>query len=175
MSSYMAESSTHPHKRVRFSPSAISSSPEPALTSTSTTGASSSTNASDYTSNNDNDSDSELSSSSEEPSDDSSSEEEDQDGDTDMSEHVAKDGVVNLVANRGKKPVMKLGVDDEELGPDIRGFLKDFLPQLKASNDELERQKKAGTLQSIDAPEEEEGKPYIEMVSGLAYTTWTCR
>jgi hypothetical protein len=33
---------------------------------------------------------------------------------------------------------MKL--DKDELGPDIRSFLKDFLPQLKDANDELESQ-----------------------------------
>ena len=97
----------------------------------------------------------------------SSDEEEDDDGeDTEMEleEPKSQDGIVNLRANRGKKPIMKLG--DEDLGPDIRGFLKDFLPQLKAANEELEAQKKAGTLKSLDSVEaHEEGEPYIEMVS----------
>jgi hypothetical protein len=126
----------------------------------------STTNASDLGTS---DSDSELSESSEEPSSDetSSDEEEDDDGeDTEMEleEPKSQDGIVNLRANKGKKPIMKLG--DEDLGPDIRGFLKDFLPQLKAANEELEAQKKAGTLKSLDSVEaHEEGEPYIEMVS----------
>jgi hypothetical protein len=62
---------------------------------------------------------------------------------------------------------MRLG--DQDLGPDIRGFLKDFLPQLKAANEELEAQKKAGTLKSLDSEEgHEEGEPYIEMVSNVS-------
>ncbi|CAG5182946.1 uncharacterized protein ALTATR162_LOCUS10414 [Alternaria atra] len=127
----------------------------------------STTNASDFGTS---DSDSELSESSEEPSsDESSSEEEEDDGeDTEMEleEPKSQDGVVNLRANRGKKPIMRLG--DQDLGPDIRGFLKDFLPQLKAANEELEAQKKAGTLKSLDSEEgHEEGEPYIEMDLGL--------
>ncbi|KAF1834671.1 hypothetical protein BDW02DRAFT_497725 [Decorospora gaudefroyi] len=119
------------------------------------------------------DSDSELSESSEEPSSDESSSEEDSDdgnnsNDTDREEPAGQNGVVNLRANRGKKPVMKLG--DDEVGPDIRGFLKDFLPRLQASNAELEKQKAAGTLKSLDAGggEGEGGDaPYIEMDLGL--------
>jgi hypothetical protein len=69
--------------------------------------------------------------------------------------------------NRGTKPIMKFG--DEDLGPDIRDFLKDFLPQLKAANEELEAQKKAGTLKSLDTVEgHEEGEAYIEMVNTLS-------
>jgi hypothetical protein len=128
----------------------------------------STTNASDFGTS---DSDSELSESSEEPSsDDGDSEEEEDDGeDTEMEleEPTSQDGVVNLRANRGTKPIMKFG--DEDLGPDIRDFLKDFLPQLKAANEELEAQKKAGTLKSLDTVEgHEEGEAYIEMVNTLS-------
>ncbi|RMZ71199.1 Cysteine ase [Pyrenophora seminiperda CCB06] len=166
MSPYLHDAVAHRSKRVRFSnePSSPSASSESALAST---------NAADDTTTNPSDlgtsdSDSELSESSEEPSsDESSSEEEDDDDDedTEMEESEGQNGVVNLRANRGKKPVMKLG--DEDLGPDIRDFLKHFLPQLKAANDELEAQKKAGTLQSLDAGPESEGEPYIEMNLGL--------
>ncbi|KAF2126656.1 hypothetical protein P153DRAFT_297935 [Dothidotthia symphoricarpi CBS 119687] len=114
---------------------------------------------------------SELSSSSEEPSDESS----DDDSDEELEDAVDQDGVVNVRANRGKKPVMKL--NKNEMGPDIRVFLKEFLPQLKAANDELAAQKKAGTLKSIDAmdgveggqgaAEVDEDKDYIEMDLGL--------
>jgi len=150
---------------VRFSnePSSPSASSESALASTNAAD-DSTTNPSDLGTS---DSDSELSESSEEPSSEESSseeeEEDDDDEDTEMEEPEGQDGVVNLRANRGKKPVMRLG--DEDLGPDIRDFLKDFLPQLKAANDELEAQKKAGTLKSLDAGPEDEGEPYIEMVS----------
>lgn len=110
-----------------------------------------------------------MSESSEEPSsDESSSEDEDGNGegeDTEMELDEAKgtDGVVNLRANRGKKPIMKLS--KEEMGPDIRDFLKDFLPRLKAANEELEAQKRAGTLKRMDDEDQEDGEPYIEMVS----------
>jgi hypothetical protein len=165
MSPYIHAAVPHRRKRVRFSPT---NSSEPSVSDlASTTVASSTTNASDYGSD---DSGSSLSESSEEPSSDesSSSEEEDDDEDegedTEMEDQAAPSDVVNLRANRGKKPVMKLG-EDEHLGPDIRGFLKDFLPKLKESNEELERQRQAGTLKSLDAGGEEEGEPYIEMVS----------
>lgn len=119
------------------------------------------------------DSDSELSESSEDPSSESSSEDE---NDTEQSKSTnakqqarrrKNDGITNLRAGQGQKPIMRL--DKNELGPDIRDFLKDFLPQLKAANEELVAHRKAGTLKSreidmVDAPEEEE---YIEMVSFL--------
>ncbi|KAI4954245.1 hypothetical protein J4E91_001955 [Alternaria rosae] len=167
---YVHEAVAHRSKRVRFSNEPESSPPsissDPALASTNAAD-DSTTNASDFGTS---DSDSELSESSEEPSsNESSSEEEEDDGeDTEMEleEPLSQDGVVNLRANRGTKPVMKLGNDD--LGPDIRGFLKDFLPQLKAANEELEAQKKAGTLKSLESVEgQDEGEPYIEMDLGL--------
>lgn len=108
---------------------------------------------------------SELSESSEEPSDLSSSEDDDDD------EHSKKEpetthepDVVNLRANRGQKPTYKL--DDEDLGPDIRTFLKDFLPKLKAANEELEEERNRGTLKKreIDTVEGDEDQQYIEMV-----------
>ena len=107
---------------------------------------------------------SELSESSEEPSDLSSSEDEDE-GSTKMEVEESKEPeVVNLRANRGQKPTYKL--DDEELGPDIRTFLKDFLPKLKAANEELEAERSQGTLKKreIDAVEGAEEEQYIEMV-----------
>jgi hypothetical protein len=155
----------HRRKRVRFetdNSSDPSISEESALAPTSV--ADDSTVASDLES----DSESELSESSEEPSSDSSSEDEEEDAtsDAELQEQEGNNGVINLRAGQGKKPTMKLNKD--ELGPDIRDFLKDFLPQLKAANDELEAQKKAGTLKDkeIDMTDEKEGEPYIEMVSG---------
>ncbi|EAT82306.1 hypothetical protein HBH56_108460 [Parastagonospora nodorum] len=161
------DSLAHRRKRVRFEADASSDpsiSEESALASTSV--ADDSTVTSDFGS----DSDSELSESSEEPSSDSSSEDEDDEdaaSDAELHEHKGNNGVVNLRAGQGKKPTMKL--NKEELGPDIRDFLKDFLPQLKAANDELEAQRKAGTLKSreIDMTDAEEADQYIEMDLGL--------
>jgi len=83
-----------------------------------------------------------------------------------LEEPKGTDGVINLRANRGKKPIMKLS--EVDVGPDIRGFLKDFLPQLKAANEELMAQKRAGTLKKLDdEQDQEEGAPYIEMVSAV--------
>lgn len=120
-----------------------------------------STDASDMKSD---DESSELSESSEEPSDLSSSEDEDEESIKMDTETPREPEVVNLRANRGNKPTYKL--DEEEFGPDIRTFLKDFLPQLKASNEELEAQRKEGTLKKreIDAVDGEEDEQYIEMV-----------
>ena len=105
---------------------------------------------------------SELSESSEEPSDLSSSEDEES---SKMDVEAPKEPeVVNLRANRGQKPTYKL--DEEELGPDIRTFLKDFLPKLKAANDELEAERNQGTLKNreIDAVNGDDNAQYIEMV-----------
>ncbi|KAH6642140.1 hypothetical protein C7974DRAFT_96070 [Boeremia exigua] len=110
---------------------------------------------------------SELSESSEEPSDLSSSEDDEDDG-TKMAPTALKEPEVeNLRANRGQKPTYKL--DEEELGPDIRTFLKDFLPKLKAANEELEADRMRGTLKKreIDAVDGEEDQQYIEMNLGL--------
>ncbi|KAJ8114257.1 hypothetical protein OPT61_g3810 [Boeremia exigua] len=110
---------------------------------------------------------SELSESSEEPSDLSSSEDEDEESTKTAAQAPKEPEVVNLRANRGQKPTYKL--DEEELGPDIRTFLKDFLPKLKAANEELEADRKQGTLKKreIDAVDGEEDEQYIEMNLGL--------
>ncbi|EUC29203.1 hypothetical protein COCCADRAFT_40388 [Bipolaris zeicola 26-R-13] len=155
-----------PHRTKPSSSPSMSS--QSALASTNATDGTA-TNASDYGTS---DTDSTLSESSEEPSSDESSSEEEDDEDDDgedtqmeLDEAKGADGVVNLRANRGTKPIMKL--TKAEMGPDIRGFLKDFLPRLKAANEELEAQKRAGTLRRLDAEDQEEGEPYIEMDLGL--------
>lgn len=161
MSTTRSESAVHRRKRVRFTSdesSKPSISNKPAIVPTGVT--KEPTDASKHES----DSESELSESSEEPSDDSSSEDDSDEGDDDEDMlDTETDEVVNLPANRGEKPIMKL--DKDELGPDIRTFLKDFLPQLKAANEELEAQKKAGKLETLDAAEDKDDEPYIEMVS----------
>jgi hypothetical protein len=137
-------------KRVRFEPSTSDEA----------------TRASNNIADDDSDSGSELSESSEDPSSESSSEDEDEDAalDVEMTEQKGRDGVVNLRAGQGKKPTMKLR--KHEQGPDLRAFLKDFLPKLKAANDELESQRKAGTLKSreIDMTDADDAEQYIEMV-----------
>ncbi|KAF2025137.1 hypothetical protein EK21DRAFT_77077 [Setomelanomma holmii] len=168
MTAQRLDTSAHRRKRMRTD---VDDSSEPSQSDASalasTNAADDSTVASDYGT----DSDSALSESSEEPSSESSSEDEHEDeedaaaSDMELEEQQGKDGVVNL--RFGKKPTMKL--DKDELGPDIRTFLKDFLPQLKAANDELEAQRKAGTLDNkmIDKAEDHTSEQYIEMDLGL--------
>ncbi|KAF9736734.1 hypothetical protein PMIN04_000081 [Paraphaeosphaeria minitans] len=123
----------------------------------------------------DSDDESWVSESSEEPSDESSEDssgagEEDEQQDDEMEEdaQLAAEDVVNLRANRGKRPDFKLP-GEEEL-EDIRPFLKDFLPKLKAANEELEAQKAIGTLQTSELVGDEEAdgdEQYIELNLGL--------
>lgn len=121
-----------------------------------------------------------VSESSEEPSDESSvdssdaevEEDEQREDGTQADAHSDAGDVVNLRANRGKRPDFKLP-GEEEL-EDIRPFLKDFLPKLKAANKELEAQKAAGTLETseIVGDGEEDGEDqYIEMVSSCLPST----
>lgn len=112
------------------------------------------------------DDDSWISESSEDPSDESD-EDSSEAGEDDHEKDEQEDGgVVNLRANRGVKPDYKIS-GDEDL-EDIRPFLKDFLPKLKAANEELEAQKRAGKLQTSELTGEGERdgeEHYIEMVS----------
>ncbi|KNG47851.1 hypothetical protein DDE82_005041 [Stemphylium lycopersici] len=154
MSPFMHEAVPHRSKRVRFShepSSPTSPSSGSALASTSAKNDATTRDARDHATE-DSDTSSILSSSSEEPSSDESSSEEEEDDDDDddddddeqakdsemaLDEPKGTDGVINLRANRGKKPIMKLS--EVDVGPDIRGFLKDFLPQLKAANEETRK------------------------------------
>jgi hypothetical protein len=159
MTSPAAPQLAHRRKRTKASPE---NSLESSTSSKSdATVKASSTNAGDL---NSGDESSELSESSEEPSDLSSSEDDDEES-TKMDAKAPKEPeVVNLRANRGQKPTYKF--DEGDLGPDIRTFLKDFLPQLKAANEELEAERKQGTLKKreIDAVDGEDNEQYIEMV-----------
>ncbi|KAF2742057.1 hypothetical protein M011DRAFT_472550 [Sporormia fimetaria CBS 119925] len=126
------------------------------------------------------DSESNLSESSEDPSSESSIDDgEDDSEDTDDSsdrgsasahstpdDAHADEDIINLRANRGEKPPMRL--DKNDLGPDIRDFLKDFLPQLKAANEELEAERRAGTLRDREIEVHDDAEDhYIEMDLGL--------
>ncbi|KAJ4406834.1 hypothetical protein N0V91_004264 [Didymella pomorum] len=157
----------HRRKRSKISPE-NSSEPSASSKSDSTVKASSApTETTDTSEIASGDESSELSESSEEPSDLSSSENEDEESTKMNCAAPAEPDVVNLRANRGQKPTYKL--DEEDMGPDIRTFLKDFLPQLKAANEELEAERKQGTLKKreIDAVEGEDDEQYIEMNLGL--------
>jgi hypothetical protein len=147
---------TDRRKRVRLTPTPTESS---ASDPTFSSAPSESTAASDLESSED---DSELEESSEEPSSDESSEE---DSDEELQSDLEdENGIVNLPAVRARKPNMKLPKD--ELGPDLRPFLANFLPQLKAANEALEKEREAGTLKAIDGEDAVEGDgEYIEMVS----------
>ncbi|KAF2797376.1 hypothetical protein K505DRAFT_347320 [Melanomma pulvis-pyrius CBS 109.77] len=153
-------------KRVRLTPTPTESSTsdpsfsdESALVPTSVPAES--TDASDVVSDS-----SEMEESSEDPSSDSESGE---DSDEELqSEMEDEDGIVNLPAVRARKPNMKLPKD--ELGPDLRPFLANFLPQLKAANEALEKEREAGTLKTkvIDSEDAVDGEgEYIEMDLGL--------
>ncbi|KAF2112949.1 hypothetical protein BDV96DRAFT_648573 [Lophiotrema nucula] len=165
-----AEACSHRRLRVKLSPHAQahdSSASEPSISDESalisTTVGEEDTEPSDV----DTDSESELSESSEEPSSESSSDEEELEDDPDdelAMENEDENGVVNLRAHRGKKPKIKLGRDD--LGPDLRPFLANFLPEMKKANEELEVQKNAGTLKGLEHTNEEE-EQHIEMDLGL--------
>lgn len=166
MTSPAAPQLVHRRKRTKTSPE---NSSEPSVSSKSdstvkvATAPAESTVASDL---NSGDESSELSESSEEPSDLSSSDNDDESTEMDV-EAPKEPEIVNVRANRGTKPTYKL--DEDEFGPDIRVFLRDFLPQLKAANEELEAERKQGTLKNreIDAVDGDEDKQYIEMVSVL--------
>ena len=111
----------------------------------------------------DSESGSELEESSDEPSSDSESDEDS--GEELQPESEDEEGIVNVKMPVKSKPDMRLPKD--ELGPDLRPFLESFLPRLKAANEALERERRAGTLkekvlddqEALDAQDQ-----YIEMV-----------
>lgn len=119
----------------------------------------------------DSDTESDLSESSEDPSSDSSSDNgsniDSDDAESDNEAEMSGDGQsrVNLPANRGKKPVMKLR--KKELGEDMRPWLKEFLPRLRAANEELEKERVTGTLKDKMIEREDGEGQYIEMDLGL--------
>ncbi|KAH7113887.1 hypothetical protein B0J11DRAFT_585082 [Dendryphion nanum] len=165
---------THRRRRSKLTPLAdCSSTSEPSTVSNHSTLMSTgvpedSTDATDA--GNDSDTESELSESSEEPSSDSSSDDDSASDEADSNIEASDEGgneqrIVNLRANRGKKPRMKLR--DEEMGVDLRPWLKEFLPKLKAANEELEREKQAGTLKDKIIERDGDEGQYIEMDLGL--------
>ncbi|KAF1994894.1 hypothetical protein P154DRAFT_539171 [Amniculicola lignicola CBS 123094] len=113
----------------------------------------------------DSDSDSELSVSSEDPSSDS----DDDESEMDIDKHEEDaDRITNLRANQGQKPTIRLS--EVDLGPDLRPWLEDFLPKLKAANEELEVERAAGTLakRAIEIDDDQVGEgQHIEMNLGL--------
>lgn len=164
MTSPAAPQLAHRRKRTKASTENSSEASAPSISDSTVKASRESSQAADAADLDSADESSELSESSEEPSDLSSSEDEDDEHSKTKTEAVNEPEVVNLRANRGTKPTYKL--DDEELGPDIRTFLKDFLPKLKAANEELEAERNQGTLKKreIDVVEGDEDEQYIEMV-----------
>jgi len=110
------------------------------------------------------DSDSELSTSSEEPSSDSESEDSDSEIDTSDRASTVDDGETIVNVRPGSKPEMTL----ESLKGGLKSRLKAFIPELKAANQELEKEKVDGSIErrNIEHVDEDEG-PYIEMDLGL--------
>ncbi|KAF2259294.1 hypothetical protein CC78DRAFT_548459 [Lojkania enalia] len=172
-----SEDCNHRRTRVKLSPPVSdSSASEPSISDESalipTSVPEESTDASDA----DMDSESELSESSEEPSSESPSEDDSDEAseESELEVQEDQDEIVNLRADKGKKPKMKLSKHD--LGPDLLPFLADFLPKLRAANKELEAQRKAGTLKVIETGDDGESNnngdetsedQYIEMNLGL--------
>lgn len=153
------------HSRIKLSPESSTAS-EPSISEDSALIPTSLSSDSTAASEADTDSESELSDSSSDPS---SSDESDSDGsalsDNAENSEIETDGeeVTNLRKDRGGKPDIKMRKD--ETATDLRSRLKSFLPQLAASNEELEAERKAGTLKQreIDKGEDGDGE-YIEMV-----------
>jgi hypothetical protein len=109
------------------------------------------------------DSDSEMSSSSEEPSSESEDDSDDESDTTDRASTRNEDDITNL--RPGTKPEMKLGA----LGGGLLQRLKTFLPALEAANQELEKEKRDGTIERRNIERVEEGGgPFIELVSVAA-------
>jgi hypothetical protein len=107
-------------------------------------------------------SESELSISSEDPSSESSSDGEDE-ANSDSDDASVADGGEQITNVRvGSKPTMKR----EDTAGSLIQRLQHFIPEMKAANQELEKERAAGTLErrNIEKVEDEEGQ-HIEMVS----------
>jgi hypothetical protein len=154
----MSSSGTHGTKRIATGSATTETNSESSRSIFSDT-VSHSTNQTDV------ESDSELSTSSEEPSS-SSEEEEDSDDESDTTDRASTRNDSDITNVRpGTKPEMKLN----QPGGGLLQRLKTFLPALEAANQELEKEKKDGTIErrNIERVEEGEGT-YIELVSGYS-------
>lgn len=110
---------------------------------------------------------SEISSSSEDPS--SESEEDDNMVSEGESVHDKTASEEPITVPGKPRLVMRLGRDEMERGKNLRERLKDFLPQIAAANEELERERSAGTLgaRNMEDVDEEAQEEFIEMNLGL--------
>ncbi|KAF2190214.1 hypothetical protein K469DRAFT_747428 [Zopfia rhizophila CBS 207.26] len=163
-----SEECGYSHARVKLSPIETSSASEPATSEDSALVPTSVSDGSTAASDVDTDSESELEESSDDTSSESSSEEvsdEESDEESSLNEEN-EDEIINLIANKGNKPVIKFPRNESAAGLRLR--LKGFLPQLAAANEQLEKERKAGTLKKreIEKDGEAEGE-YIEMNLGL--------
>ena len=110
---------------------------------------------------------SELSESSEDTSSPSSSDEESSEeesegeNNSDGAEHSDENKRINVVPGKREKPNPKYIQNDEFKA--LKARLDAFLPKMAAANEELERQRQAGTLKTLEAADNAEGE-YIELV-----------
>jgi hypothetical protein len=104
--------------------------------------------------------DSEESSDEDDDSSDESSSESDED-ETEEEEAQQEEGITNV--RPGAKPEIRRVPN---VGVGLLDRLKSFLPEMEKANEELEREREAGTLgdRSLEVVGEEEDGPYIEMV-----------
>jgi hypothetical protein len=113
------------------------------------------------------DSDSELSSSSEEPSSDESDEEDDYENESDVDAEGERrrsdvqDEVTNL--RPGRKPEIR----KEHARKDLLEKIRSFLPELEEANEQLEKERAAGTLDERNIEVYDEDGQHIEMNLGL--------
>jgi Domain of unknown function (DUF4598) len=116
------------------------------------------------TDNTDLETDSELSVSSSEPSDLDSDSDSDASSESGFEFEDAESKIINL--RSGTKP--KIEISEEHGAPSILDKLREFMPKMKAANDELEVEREDGTLyrRNLEIVDEEEGGQIIEMVRG---------
>jgi hypothetical protein len=117
------------------------------------------------------DSESELSTSSEEPSSTSESEEEreEQEGnDNDDPDHSPASHADEERTN--VRPGSRPHITKEEADGSLLKRLKHFLPEMREANEQLDREREAGTLDKRNIEHCDEDKPHIEMVRAAIAT-----
>ncbi|KAF2202790.1 hypothetical protein GQ43DRAFT_298999 [Delitschia confertaspora ATCC 74209] len=163
--------------RIKFSPPETNSTSEVSQPENSSVFSTSRPSESAAASDVDSDSESELSESSSDPSSASSTDEEsssDEEEDEVQQEEAKEEGsseeednvIIDIIPRPAEKPKMRLSEIGNNVS-DLKARLQSFLPQLKAANEELERERRAGTLKNRVIEGDEGGGEYIEMDLGL--------